>query len=297
MGDNRIEAAMKPALCRTNGTAMRDQEDAEPINARRDDPPRRRPPRFAILYHDAELLIVNKPAGVPLHGLLPDEPGILDLLPEGLLPPPDPNGASGLPVGEPIQAAYPLDASVSGAVVLPRTAHAQRQLRAFFDGGAVEMACLAIVRGRVEADSGELELPISHHVRDGEPFHDPRHGARTKTRWRVRDRFVAFTLVECLPQPPVPRYVRMHLQAADMPLAVDHRYGGATQLMLSSFKAGYQPSRRHAERPLIHRTSIHVQSVSLTHPATGRSVSIQAPPPKDFRATLHQLDRFGRLPR
>ena len=117
------------------------------------------------------------------------------------------------------------------------------------------------------------------------------------THWTLRDSFVGFAALECQPLPPLPTLVRSHLESAGLPLAVDSVYGGAQELMLSSFKAGYRPSQKHEERPLISRVSLHVASVSFIHPATRAAIHMEAPLPKDMRATLHQLDRFGRIGR
>ena len=89
--------------------------------------------------------------------------------------------------------------------------------------------------------------------------------------------------------------VRLHLQAAGMPLAVDTEYGGDPALMLSSFKPDYRPSRRHEERPLIGRISLHALAIESKHPASGAPIRIEAPLPKDFRAALNQLDKHGRI--
>ena len=106
---------------------------------------------------------------------------------------------------------------------------------------------------------------------------------------------MGFALLECRPRTAVPGQIRRHLAAVGMPLAVDPVFGGADELMLSSFKAGYRPSRRHGEKPLIARATLHAESVRFRHPKTGAPMRLEAPIPRDFRAALHQLDRFGRI--
>lgn len=250
-------------------------------------PQRRKPLRPEIVYCDDELLVVNKPAGVTLDSEDDTEQGLFELLPPALGPP---DAASVAP-------AFPLDSDISGALILPRTDRATRHFGALFAENRLALRCVAIVSGFVDAESGTIDLPISHHPRDGMPFRDPHGGALTRTVWRLRDRFVGHAVLECEPSPAVPHYVRMHLQSVDLPLAVDQRYGGSHELLLSSFKAGYRPSRRHEERPLIERVSMHVAEVGFTHPATGEPMRVAAAMPKDMRATLHQLERFGRQAR
>jgi len=81
-----------------------------------------------------------------------------------------------------------------------------------------------------------------------------------------------------------------------MPLAVDPAYGGGRELMLSSFKSGYRPSRRRAEKPLLARLSLHVARIAFDHPESGSRLSLSAAPPRDFRAAVQQLAKYGRLP-
>jgi 23S rRNA-/tRNA-specific pseudouridylate synthase len=126
---------------------------------------------------------------------------------------------------------------------------------------------------------------------------DPEQGERAVTEWRVRDRYVGFGLLECIPRTFVPDQIRAHLEAAGMPLAVDPAYGGGKDVLLSSFKAGYRPSRRRPERPLIQRLSLHAEVLLFTHPVSGERLQFEVPPPHDLRAAIHQLGRFGRMPR
>jgi 23S rRNA-/tRNA-specific pseudouridylate synthase len=145
-------------------------------------------------------------------------------------------------------------------------------------------------------DEGRIESRVGPTGRGGRWRIDEPTGRSAVTTWTVRDRFVGYVLLECGTVPAMPHQIRLQLEAAGIPLAVDPLYGGATELRLSSFKAGYRPSRRHLEKPLIDRVSLHVQSVSFVHPRDGRKRKFEAPLPKDFRATVHQLSRFGRIP-
>lgn len=251
-----------------------------------DHPPRRKPLRPEIIHRDDDLLVINKPAGMTVDPG-DEEHSLFNLLPS----------TSGLGEGETPAPAFPLDSDVSGALILPRTHRATRHFEQLHAEDRLQLRCVAIVSGFVQAETGTIELPISHHPRDGMPFRDPQGGVPTRTDWRLVDRFVGHAVLECRPHPAVPHYIRLHLQSVDLPLAVDPRYGGAHVLMLSSFKAGYRPSRRHGERPLIERVSLHVQEVVFTHPATGEPMCVAAALPKDMRATLHQLERFGRQAR
>ena len=247
---------------------------------------RSRAPKTEILYRDDDLFVVNKAPGiVPDRGRF-DEPGVLD----ELCP------ASSADAADPISV-YPLEAELSGLMIWARHDRALAQLQTQFSEQRLTVTYLAVVRATVLEPSGVIDRPI--RIPDpggGHAIVDLKRGLPAVTEWRLRDRYVGFALLECIARTRIAQQIRVHLADAGLPLAVDPSYGGAASLMLSSFKAGYRPSRRRPERPLIQRPSLHAASVSFEHPGTAETLQFEAPPPKDFRATLHQLDRFGRIP-
>jgi len=243
---------------------------------------------LAVLHADEHLLIVDKPAGMWLGDAPEDEPSV-----EGRL------AALGLldRHGPPPAAVVPLDMQASGVCVLTPHPDGMAPLREQLAQGAMEIRHLVLVRGRAAAASGTIEQHLAE--RDGgqttQVVAEDR-GVAAMTLWRLRDQFVGFALLECIPRTAVRQQLRAHLAASGMSPAVDAAYGGGERLMLSSIKANYRPSRRHPELPLIRRLSIHAESVTMTHPATAAVLRFEARMPKDFRAALHQLDKYGRLP-
>jgi 23S rRNA-/tRNA-specific pseudouridylate synthase len=158
------------------------------------------------------------------------------------------------------------------------------------------LRCTAIVRGHILESQGTITHEVPQRMKVGPVLGVlSARPAPPATHWTLRDSFVGFAVLDCQPLPPLPALVRAQLESAGMPLAVDSLYGGGQELLLSSFKAGYRPSQRREERPLIARVSLHAASVSFIHPATRAAVHFEAPLPKDMRATLHQLNRFGRI--
>lgn len=253
-------------------------DEGEPI-CRRD---------VAVLHADDDLLVVDKPAEVWLDDAPEDEPAVNAQL-----------AALGLvnPAAPPPVAVLPLDFGASGICVLARKPEGLTALRGQMSQGAMEVGHLVLVRGRADALSGKIGRRLLE--RDGglpTQLADADQGVAAVTMWRLRDNFVGFALLECIPRTAVRQQLRAHLFSMGLTLAVDTVFGSADRLMLSSFKANYHQSRRHPERPLIRRLSIHAQWVSLTHPATADALKIECPPPKDFRATLNQLGKYGRLP-
>ncbi len=244
---------------------------------------RKRPLRCDILYDDARVCVVNKPAGMFTDGGLFDDASVFEQISS------DPNAPD-----EHLSVIYPLDMDVSGVLVIARDDEAAAALQSQFDAGAMTVTFLAIVRGLVEGDDGTLSGTVSN-PKSGRVKVVEHHGEPATTQWRLRDAFVGFALIECIPRTCAEQQIRAQLHDAGMPAAVDPLHGGAEYLNLSSFKSGYRPSRRHPERPLIQRTSLHATTVSFRHPSSDEALHFEAPLPKDFKATLHQLDRHGRI--
>jgi 23S rRNA pseudouridine955/2504/2580 synthase len=82
------------------------------------------------------------------------------------------------------------------------------------------------------------------------------------------------------------------LRHAALPIVGDSLYGGKP-LWLSRLKRDYQLKRNQEERPLIGRVALHAEELTLPHPITGQSLTIEAPWPKDFTVALKYLRRFA----
>jgi 23S rRNA pseudouridine1911/1915/1917 synthase len=239
-----------------------------------------------LLHNDAALTVLVKPAGIPIEGILEHLRSLGNALADAELPTND-----ALP-----QAVYPLDPDASGLLLIASTMATASQLRQQMAEGALELRCLALIRGRPGSQSGSTRRPLlDNSVGGGMVRVDEAHGQPAVTDWRLLESYIGFALLECIPRTAVAAQIRVHLQAEGMPLVVDPRYGGGSGLRLSSFKAGYRPSRRREERPLIQRLTLHAQTLAFNHPTTGQRMQFESLPPKDLKAALHQLDRFGRM--
>jgi len=248
---------------------------------------RNRTPVTEIIHNDDTFILVNKPAGVAIESGFEDQPGVIEqLVANSIIADSD----------EPLHCVYPVDLDASGLLLLCRTTELAGRLESQLADGTLDVCQLAIVRCPVFQPSGMIDRRITERGRGGLAYIDERHGRTAITQWRRADSFIGFALLECRPRTTVRHQVRVHLESAGMPLAVDPTYGGADRLMLSSFKTGYRRSHRRPEHPLIRRLTLHAASITLEHPTTGKKLQFDALPPKDFRAALHQLAKYGRLP-
>ncbi len=239
-------------------------------------------PALPILHVDADLLVLDKPAGVPA---VPGRGGVASAL-ELLRRHPQFSDV------EPLRVVHRIDKDASGVLVYARTLGAQRSLVAQFMERRVEKLYHALVLGYVAGD-GTVDLPLAFDARRQITRVSHRRGKPAMTHYRILQRVAGHTWLECRPVTGRTHQIRAHLAAIGHPLAVDVLYGGAPAILLSQYKPGYRPNRRGTERPLIERLTLHAARIAFTHPGDGTDFSCQAPLPKDLRATLTQLARLG----
>jgi RluA family pseudouridine synthase len=227
-----------------------------------------------MLFIDAELLVINKPAGL---GTLPDgyDPSL-------------PHVKSLLEVNYGrLWIVHRLDKDTSGALILARTAAAHRQLNTQFEHGLVEKVYHALVKGDVPWETQTVDLPLRIN---GDRRHrsvvDHERGKPALTELRVLNRFQGYTLLEARPRTGRTHQIRAHLAASGLPLVGDPLYSGTPALYLSDLTPGLP--REESETPLIARPALHARSIGFVHPTSGERIWIEAPYPEDLRLALEQ---------
>jgi RluA family pseudouridine synthase len=210
-----------------------------------------------ILHTDDLLLIINKPAGLPVlpDGWEPDAPFLVKLLEEE-------HGK--------IWVVHRLDKITSGVMVFACTAEAHRSLNMQFERHEAQKIYHAIVTGAPGWEEHTARHPLRANVGHGHrTVVDDKRGKRAETHFRVIQREQAWALVEALPQTGRTHQIRVHLSALGHPILGDVHYGAP-------------PTERIA------RPALHALSLTFTHPASGGQVTFTAPYPQDFVQALKQ---------
>ena len=171
-----------------------------------------------LLYRDALVLVIDKPAGLPVHPgprggeTLTDH---LDLLRFGLPRRPE--------------AAHRLDRDTSGCLALGRHAQALARLNKLFAGGQAKKAYWALVEGGPTTESGSIDLPLARRSNDPRSWWmkaDPA-GDSALTHWRVLGRSGAQAWLELVPITGRTHQLRVHCAASGFPIVGDPIYGTA----------------------------------------------------------------------
>ena len=228
----------------------------------------------ALLHADEQILVINKPAGYLCGPGNADYPGV-------------PDAPWDLPDDEPFHATQRIDPNCSGAVVYARTLEARKHLETY----QPKLLCDVLIEGYLEADT-EITFPIFFDKRRGRIECSERRGTPARTLVTVLERIAGNTWCRCDVVAGKHEQIRPHLAAIAHPLTIDPHHGNVSPLLLSRFKSNYRPSRRHEERPLVARLTMHVAVQELTHPTTGETLRWEAPLAKDLRTTLRQLGRL-----
>jgi len=259
------------------------------------------PDRLEVLHDDPDVLVVDKPAGLPVHPTARYFKGTATTIlgrdhrsEDGVRPDP----------------AHRLDRETSGVLVCGRHREATRALKLAFappKGGAgrlVEKTYLAIVHGDPAFETTRLDRPLAlvgeHAVRIRmsivAPDHKSAQPAATRVRVVERRRDAAgrpFALLECALETGRQHQIRAHLQAAGHPVVGDKIYGPDEAIFIRFTEGALTPVDREAL--LLERQALHAASIVFPHPATGERIRVESPLPDDLRWFWDGLQVQGAL--
>jgi len=252
--------------------------------------------KLIILHDDADVIVVEKPAGLAVIPGRGEKEDLLHRLADQIGLP-----ASG--TADPrLRIVHRLDKETSGVLLLAKHVGAQRILSEQFQNNRIEKEYLALVVGRPDKNDGAIDAPLAPHPNSPRHMAVSKHGRPARTLWRVEERFRNYTLLRVFPRTGKTHQIRVHLAHIGLPLAIDALYNpprhrphesAVTGIFLSHFKRDYRPTRGEQERPLIDRLTLHAERLTFMHP-NQTQMKVECPLPKDFRAVLTQLRRHGR---
>src|SRR4029453_14112425 len=176
---------------------------------------------LTVVYEDADLLVIDKPAGLVVH----PAPGHgTDTLVNALVARGGEEAWGGIAGVRRPGIVHRLDRDTSGLLMVARTDAAQHSLMAQLKARRVKKSYLALVLGEVAAAVGRIEAPIGR-----DPKHRPRVGGAAggrggTTGYRVRERFPGWTLLELDLVTGRTHQIRVHLDAIGHPIAGDPLY-------------------------------------------------------------------------
>jgi len=225
---------------------------------------------LAILYEDADVVVIDKPAGMVVHPAPGHASGTLvnALLHHCV----DLSGVGGeLRPG----IVHRLDKDTSGVLVVAKHDRAHRALAAQWKGHGIEREYLAIVRGAPREASGTVDAPIGRHPVDRKRMSTAtRRGRAAVTHWRVERRLRDATLLRVRLETGRTHQIRVHLASIGLPVLGDPVYGRG---------------RGPREAADLGRQALHAALLGFAHPTSGAKLRFEAPLPAELVALLERL--------
>lgn len=224
-----------------------------------------------VLYHDDDIIVVDKPPGVVVH----PSPGWLGPSVVGSL---QAKGFRLSPLGphERPGVVHRLDSGTSGVMVLAASDRAYRELKRAFHDRQVHKVYRALVQGYPSPSSGTIDAPIGRHPSSSWKFAVVRDGKPSITHYDTVEVYPGASLLEIHLETGRTHQIRVHFQAEHHPLVGDLFYGADPVF------AG----RLGLERPWLHALSL-----SFRHPGSGDAVSFHSDPPDDLLTALSRLEQ------
>jgi 23S rRNA pseudouridine1911/1915/1917 synthase len=163
-------------------------------------------------------------------------------------------------------------------LLVARNDSAHQALAAQFAGRTVEKTYLALVHGRVRAETGRVTKPIARDpVRRTRMTTRLANGRSALTEYRVLQRFEKFTYLEVRIGTGRTHQIRVHLASLGHPVAGDRLYGARLY------------GTRLYDTPLTERIFLHAWRIAFASPATGKPVAVESPLPVDLQRWLANL--------
>jgi 23S rRNA pseudouridine1911/1915/1917 synthase len=243
------------------------------------------PRTIGVLYDDDHVLVIDKPAGLPVHASAKFYFNTVTRVLAETFP------------GKPLQIAHRLDRETSGALVVARGFAAGSRLKTAFARKQAKKTYLAIVRGAPDFDRRDIDLPLALNDTPGalDVRMVPRDGAPPAlTRACVLERRAGCALVRAEPVTGRQHQIRAHLAAIGHPIVGDKIYGQPDDVFRCFCAHGLTDELLALlELP---RHALHAHSIEVPHPATGQPLYVESSLPVDLAAYLTARPAVSREP-
>ncbi|HET9897229.1 MAG TPA: RluA family pseudouridine synthase [Streptosporangiaceae bacterium] len=233
--------------------------------------PRTEPvPGLTIVYEDADIIVIDKPAGVAAHPT-PGWTGPTVL--QGLFAAGHQIATSGAAERQGI--VHRLDANTTGLMVVAKSEHAYSVLKQAFRDREVDKRYHALVQGHPDPLRGTIDAPIARHPSGDGRFAVIGGGRPAVTHYDAIEAFRAASLIEVRLETGRTHQIRVHMAAVRHPCVGDRLYGADPVL---------------AAHLGISRQWLHARQLAFAHPDDGRWAEFSCEYPADLVASLEQLD-------
>lgn len=232
-----------------------------------------------IVYEDDELLVVNKPAGLVVHPAAGIQSGTLaNALAYHFQQLPSHSYEHVRP-----GIVHRLDRDTSGLLVVAKTEASLENLSDQFRDRTVFKSYVALVHGRVDADTGKIDQPLARDPANRTRMAVVRGGRSSLSLFRVRSRYQRFTRLDVELKTGRTHQIRVHLAWLKHPVVGDQTYGGGRDNTV-------QDTKLRTKIRALNRQFLHAERLRLNHPKTGAVMEFKAPLPVELESFLELLE-------
>jgi 23S rRNA pseudouridine1911/1915/1917 synthase len=294
---NRIQNGIRDGMVKVNGSDIKSNYKVRPDDVVSISLPQ--PPRdtdvvpenipLNIVYEDAELLVVDKSAGMVVHPAYNNWTGTLvnalvyhfQNLPEM----PDNEGRPGL--------VHRIDKDTSGLLVIAKTEHALNRLaRQFFDH-SIERTYQALVWGVPKDMEGTIDVMLGRSLKDRRvvtAYPEGDYGKEAITHYKVLQDLRYVSLIECKLETGRTHQIRAHMKYLGHPLFNDATYGG-DRILKGTVFSKYRSFVQNCFK-ILPRQALHAQSLGFVHPVSGEFMQFNSSLPSDFREVIDKWENY-----
>lgn len=245
-----------------------------------------------IVYEDADLMIINKPAGIVVH---PGSGNYTGTLLNGVsyyLQQQNPNlSEDTLPR---FGLVHRIDKNTSGLLVLAKTDKAMRHLAKQFFDHTTSRKYVALAWGDIQNEKGTIVAHVGRNLRFRklfEAYPEGDHGKDATTHYEVLERFGYVTLVQCVLETGRTHQIRVHMKYIGHPLFNDDFYGG-DKIVKGTVFTKYKQFVDNCFS-ICKRQALHAKTLGFIHPTTGEQMFFEAPLPDDMEQVIEKWRKYA----
>ena len=193
-----------------------------------------------------------------------------------------------------IYTVHRLDKDTSGLIVFAKNETYHKFLSKQFEDRQTKKIYQGLVLGSLMQKKGSIDSPIAEHPARNGTMIIHRNGKESLTEYEVLEDFGIYSFVQFQIHTGRTHQIRVHMKDLGHPVVCDPLYGDGKPLLVSSLKSKFKLSKdAEVEKPILGRLALHSFQLSF-HDADKRIIELEAPAPKDMRATLQQLAKRKR---
>lgn len=228
---------------------------------------------FAILLEDEHMLVINKPAGVAVHGGSGVSYGVIEQL------------RASRPQAKFLELVHRLDRETSGILLLAKKRSALTHLHEQIREGEFDKRYLTLVQGDWQNRRQHVKLPLfKYTTSEGERrVRVQADGQASHTVFQLLRKYGPYTLLEAELKTGRTHQIRVHLASSGFPILGDDKYG--------DFALNRALQKAEGGRKALKRMFLHAHQITFVHPHTGKEVTLNAPLPPECTVFLKSLEQ------